>query len=168
MIRLIATVVMLALIGCSAVPNIPTQVQMADTTIRTIGGTFSATYSGNYSLRDCEGQRGHFQFTGSGSGSFIHSSTEKGSLYSGDHGCGWNGPATLTSSAHPRNSIAMTLNLGNFTFGNPCHPRFAQKVKFIVVGGTGRFINAMGAGTVAFTCNNDGTYTDNWSGTITY
>ncbi|HET9343878.1 MAG TPA: hypothetical protein VFO25_13295 [Candidatus Eremiobacteraceae bacterium] len=40
---------------------------------------------------------------------------------------------------------------------------------FTVISGTGKFVNATGSGTVAFTCNSsNGTYTDHWSGTITF
>ena len=167
--RWICAATALLLAGCSTIPSVPTHVQMERETIRASGGSFVATYSGNYAIRDCGGAIGTFHFNGSGSGSFIHGSKESGTMSSGDKGCQWFGNATLTSSSHPRNSITMRLSLLNFGNGNtPCHPRFGAKVKFIVGGGTGRFINAAGNGTVVFMCHSDGTYSDQWSGTITY
>jgi hypothetical protein len=168
MVRWILAIGILALAGCSAVRSVPTGVQTESTMIRTSGGPFSATYSGKYTLGSgCALTQ--FHISGSGSGSFVHSSNEKGSMDSGDQGCEWQGPATLRSSVHPRNSITMSLTLGNFGPGNtPCHPRFGQKVRFNVVSGTGRFVNATGSGTVVFTCHSDGTYTDTWAGAITF
>jgi hypothetical protein len=169
MIRWISAVAVMLLAGCSAVPSVPTHALTEKMTVRASGGPFSATYSGHYTLGNlCPFTK--FQFSGSGLGSFIHSSKEKGFMITGDQcGSAWQGPATLTSSVHPRNSITMSLSLGNFGPGNnPCSPRFDQKVRFTIVSGTGRFANATGSGTIRFTCHSDGTYTDAWSGTLNF
>ena len=159
------------LAGCAAVPSVPTHLQTQGPATRASGGAFSASYSGNYHLTKCNLQRhkkGSFTFTGSGSGAFIHSSTENG-LMSGSSSapCIYTGTAALTSTLHPRNSITVVLALHYFLLNDPCTSK-GQQVTFRVLGGTGRFANATGNGTVAFSCNSNGTYTDHWSGTITF
>jgi hypothetical protein len=165
--RLIWVVGLLVVGGCSAVPSILTHPLTQEAAIKESGGPFTATYSGTYTLGEgCA--RTQFHFNGSGTGSFIHSSTESGTMISSDVGCNWGGHATLTSSTRPRNSITVALSLGNFGFSTPCSPRLGQKVHFKVTSGTGRFSNATGNGTVVFSCHSDGTYTDTWSGAITF
>lgn len=155
--------------ACSALPSVPTHLQPRGAAIRASGGAFSASYSGSYQVATCELNRGSFAFSGSGSGSFIHNSAETGSMETtfGGGGCNWTGTATLTNALHPRNSINMDLSFGTRTGGSPCQA-FLNHVKFVAVGGTGRFVNAYGNGIVKFTCNSNGTYSDQWSGTITF
>jgi hypothetical protein len=174
MARWILVVVVLLVAGCSAVPSVPTHLQNAKAVIQESGGPFSATYSGSYSLRGCTSPDGDgsFKYFGVGTGSFIRKSTESGSLIGDVHqSCKWSGKTTLTSKFHPQNTITMGLSLNGFQLGTPCAPRFAQKVMFNVLSGTGRFANATGSGTVKFTCSNsngNGTYSDQWSGTISF
>lgn len=170
MIRLTSTIAMLVLVGCSAVPSAPTHMQTQGAAIKASGGSFSASYSGTWTARNfpCEEPPlpGSFTFNGNGSGSFIH--------MSGEHiffiGCTvpWHGTATLTSSRFPNNSITATVD-HVLARSNPCDA-FGRHVDFTVTGGTGRFASATGSGTIAITChgNTSGTYTDQWSGTITF
>lgn len=170
MIRLISAVAVLMLVGCTAVPSVPTHVQTQGAAIQRSGGAFSASYAGSDGFNTCPTMNGSsfFNFSGSGSGSFIHSSTETGSMtVSGN--CIWNGTAVLKNSAHARNTITMNLAFSsdNGVFGDPCHPKGQKHVQFSVLSGTGKFAHATGSGTVAFACHN-GKYTDKWSGTITF
>ena len=172
--RSIFAIAVLALVGCSAVPSIPVHPQPQGAAIKASGGSFSASYSGTFTLRACAPPDGFgsFGFNGSGSGAFIHASTENGSAVGNVHGaCSWSGTATLRNSLHPRNSVKVSLFLmgaGTGQDNTPCYPDFGHSVKFTVVSGTGRFTNATGSGTVAFTCHSDDTYTDKWSGTINF
>ena len=170
--RWICAVSLLVLAGCTAVPSVPTHSLAQRTALPDSGGAFSATYSGSQSLRVCNPPDGDgsFRYTGVGFGSFIRKSTESGSLLGDVHqSCNWGGKTTITSKFHPQNSITMGLSLRGFQTGTPCAPRFGQKVMFTVLSGTGKFANATGSGTVLFTCNgNNGTYTDQWAGTITF
>jgi len=171
MIRLISAVAVLLLAGCSAVPSVPTHLHTQGAAIKASGGPFSATFMGHFRLNGChvpDGE-GHFTFEGFGSGSFIHGATESG-LMNGDvyTGCPWNGSATLQSTRRTQNSIIMSLSLQPFFHGNdPCNPGRRQ-VMFTISGGTGRFANATGSGIVVFTCHTDGSFTDQWSGNITF
>ena len=167
MIRLVSAITSLVLVGCSAVPIPLTHLQTSRSTIGASGGAFSATYSGRFASSLCSpGQNGTFSFGGAGYGNFIGSSSESGSLTrpskSGRCRFLWKGSATLTSALHPRNTI--TSSLLERTGYSPC----AIPPNFAVTGGTGRFANATGSGKVVFTCHLDGTYTDQWSGTITF
>lgn len=171
MIRLISAIAMLALVGCAAVLSVPTHLQTQGAAIRQSGGPFTGSYSGNDHLIICNPQtrfKGSFTFTGSGSASFIHSSTESGVMSgSSSAPCAFAGAATLTSSVHPENSITVELALRSFLRNSPCTPK-GQHITFTVESGTGRFANAAGNGTVNFACRSNGTYTDQWSGTITF
>lgn len=168
MIRSIFAIAALVLAGCAAVQSFPTHVQTQSAAIKQSGGPFSANYAGNYSGSDCSAHmNGSFQFSGSGSGSFIHQSTESGSMHGQfiNQECRWEGTVTLTSTLHPRNSLTMVV--GQAPALLPCMDN--PKVTFGFVTGTGKFANASGSGTIVFHCNpNNGTYTDHWSGTITY
>jgi hypothetical protein len=169
---LVCAVAALVLAGCSAVQSVPSQLQTVRPAIQESGGPFSASYAGHYSLTGCsppDGE-GRFSFDGTGSGSFIHNSTEFGSMGGFVYqGCPWQGTATLLNSAHPLNSITMDLSLakGLIHPNNPCAPGPNRQIMFTVSGGTGRFRHATGSGTVVFTCNS-GRYTDQWSGTISF
>ena len=170
--RLFSVVGAIVLAGCSAAPSLPTQVQSQDVMTRASGGSFSAHYAGTDGFVQCGDPtqgRGTFNFSGAGSGTFIHGSTETGTMSADPPMCYWSGTATLTNSLHPRNTIAVQLSFtsGNGNFGDPCHPRAYKKVQFTISGGTGKFVNATGKGTIVFTCNN-GNYSDRWSGTIAF
>jgi hypothetical protein len=108
-----------------------------------------------------------FSFLGTGSASFIHASSEQGKLREANGGCPnatWSGTATLTSSRHPSNTISVSLKTKQVS-GFPCS---ISGCSFSVTGGTGKFINAMGSGTVIMTKLGSHSYSDTWSGTITY
>jgi hypothetical protein len=136
------------------------------------GGAFSGAYSGGYSLTLCvSGYRGHegsFTFKGSGNASFLHGSTESGVMKRGkinQNLCvGWGGTATLSSSRNPQNQIVMDIFSHSATIDSPCGHVFY----YSVTGGSGKFANASGSGTVSFTCSGSTSYTDRWSGTLNY
>ena len=165
--HLIPAVAALLLAGCSAVSNIPTRVHTVDRTIRTSGGTFSASYSGNFADSSCSrAHNGTFSFAGEGVGDFIGSSSETGSLKNrfrnGTCRFHWKGPATLTSAQNPRDTITFSLSETGYT---PC----VIPPTFVVTGGTGKFVHATGSGKVVLQCRiSPNTYSDTWSGTITY
>lgn len=126
------------------------------------GGSFSASYSGKYTLR---GNNKPFEYTfqGIGKGSFINKSTEAGEIfyYCGLHGCfiQSGSHATLTSRRNDANTINITFPFDKiFSCGT--------RVAWYVTGGTGMFAHATGSGTVTFTCHTGRTYTDTWKGTL--
>jgi len=127
------------------------------------------TDSGRFSDNLCRLTKpigGIFNFSGSGVGTFIHGNTESGALSA--HYCAWSGLDTISSVAHPRNSITMALSVTSHDYGTPCN-LLPTKTHFTVSSGTGRFANATGGGSVVFTCDfRANTYTDKWSGTITF
>lgn len=131
------------------------------------GGAFAAHYAGDFSLTSCTGStNGHFTFSGKGSGSFINLSSEKGHMVDKRFSvrCVWSGTATLVSRRHPANSFTVTLGLNDGSRTSPC----SNGVGFVVKSGTGKFVNASGYGTVTFTCSGSNTYSDQWSGTLTF
>ena len=167
--RWICAVSLLVTVGCSAVPSVPAHLQSQAAAIRMSGGAFGAAHSGNFTEGDCSppGIYGHFSFSGTGSGDFIGRNLESGSMLGNVYqGCSWSGTTKLTSLAHPRNSLSMALSLSG---GEPC-PRFGGRTLFFtVMSGTGKFVHATGSGTVKLTCSfAKHTYTDEWSGTITF
>ena len=160
----ISAIASFVLVGCSAVASVPTHVQMQSATIQRSGGSFQAGYAGaetgGYSCLLSH----PFKFSGTGSAAFLHASSESGSMVWG-HGytCDMQGSATLTSTNHPRNSVTVRLE-----YELPGCERSFRGIPFTVIGGTGRFANATGSGTIQLSCHSNGTYTDKWSGTITY
>ena len=98
------------------------------------------------------------------SGMGLKSATENGSLSGTYHvfGCStWRG-GTIFAIGNPAiGSIDFSLSSYDFTKG--C----VRGAQFAVTGGTKKFAKAAGRGTVAFTCSGK-TYTDKWSGTITF
>lgn len=156
---------LLALAGCATVPSVPTHSLAQRTALPDSGGTFSVNDSGNYTRSGCALFPGHFSFRGSGVGTFIHRNKESGGMSSGRNSCTMSGSATMVSKGNPSNSITMTI----VSNGLPCF-RAPPTVTFNITGGTGRFARATGSGTVVFHCGfgNSGTYTDVWSGTITF
>lgn len=148
-------------------PSAPSRQLGGETVGPSNGGPFTAKYSGSYTLSSCSSHSsGHFNFSGSGSGSFIHGSSESGSMTQSPFDCVWSGTATLTSMLHPSNQIVVSLSLNHISPNSPCNP-MEEHVEFVVRGGTGRFRHATGRGTIAFSCSS-GKYTDQWSGSITF
>jgi hypothetical protein len=127
------------------------------------GGVFNARYSGSYQSHYCDKQHGgaSFYFSGNGGASFLGRSAESGHMHGPYHrfsGCWpWTGTAVLASSRNPKNFINMSLG-----YESPC-----GVVGYEVSGGGGKFANATGSGTVTFRCSGD-TYSDQWSGTISF
>src|SRR4029077_10441950 len=167
---LVCAAILLVLVGCTAVPSIPNQPKVQGASIKASGGTFYATYSGTFTQVLCSPPDGFgsMKFSGDGSGAFIHSSTESMSFTGSDTGCTWSGTATLTNRLHPRNSITVGLNLAPSFDNNPCHTN-GKHIVFTITSGTGKFALATGSGIVRVACNlGAGTYSDQWSGTISF
>ena len=162
--RLVCAVAILLLAGCSATPSVPTHVQMQDATIQQSGGPFGASYAGTETGGNSCLLNQPFKFSGTGSAAFLHASSESGSMvWSHGFTCDLVGSATLTSTNHPHNSVTVRLE-----YELPgCEHSFTG-MPFTVTSGTGRFANAAGSGTIKFSCHSDGSYTDHWSGTITF
>lgn len=156
--------IMLFLVGCAAVPNVPTHLQAVTRATQQSGGAFSGGYAGTYSGGGSCTPGARFSFSGSGTASFIHGSTELGSMnVEPGMSCVNVGTATITNKLHPGNTITVALGPS----GPPCNFRTRIfGVSFTVRSGTGKFRNAMGSGKVKFTCGSG--YTDKWSGTITF
>jgi hypothetical protein len=165
---LICVAGLLVVAGCSGVPGVPTHLQSAKSAIQKSGGSFVANYGGSWAGTGCAPPfgDGHYQFSGAGYGTFIGGSTEQATLVGNTfNGCTWSGRATLKGINFPRNTITMKLKMKG-SGNDPCQS--GDPLKFTVIKGTGKFLLAQGSGTVAFTCNGDGSYTDAWSGTITF
>lgn len=134
------------------------------------GSAFSGGYSGSFSFTTCHGLKSKavFRFSGTGLASFLGPSREHGILrshqYFRPYDCTpWKGKVILTSSKDPSNAISMSLTERGPT-PNPC-----QSYPYNVTGGTGKFANATGSGTVALTCHGfRGQYSDQWSGTLNF
>lgn len=160
----------IALAGCGAQsPLAPASLAKTDARATRVapsaGGAFSGAYSGTY-LFDCQIGLSRFTFIGNGSASFIHASNEHGELREGNGGCPndtWSGTATLESRRHPSNTISVALKTRPGS-GFPC----SLGCSFSVTGGTGKFTNAAGSGTLTITKLGSRAYSDAWSGTITY
>ena len=162
--RLISVAALLVLVGCSVVPSVPTHVQMQNATIQQSGGPFGASYAGNETGGNSCLLNHPFKFSGTGSAAFLHASSESGSMvWSHGFTCDLVGSDTLTSTNHPHNSVTVRME-----YGLPGCQRSFKGMTFTVTGGTGRFANAAGSGTIKFSCHSNGTYTDQWSGTITF
>ena len=162
--RLICTVALLALVGCSAVPSVPTHPQIEGAAIKTSGGAFSASYAGTETGGNSCLLSQHFKFSGTGSATFLHASSESGEMVWGrGFTCDLLGRATLTSTTHPHNTVTVELEYNLPGCEASMHP-----MTFRVIGGTGRFANAKGSGSVRFSCHTGGTYSDKWSGTLTF
>jgi hypothetical protein len=166
--------VAILLAGCGGSFNTPSTVTAAmPETARTSpasGGAFSGGYSGSFSFTICHGlkSKGVFRFSGTGLVSFLGPSRESGRLHSHQYArpydcTPWSGSVTLTSSKDPSNSISMSLK-ERIPTPNPCQP-----YPYKVTSGTGKFANATGSGTVELICRGmRGTYSDQWSGTISF
>lgn len=162
----VATLLAIAVAGCGnqnyAVGGSPAR--FSDS--RAAGGAFTAKYSGSFTLTSCTpSKNGHFNFNGTGSAAFLHRSSESGQITDKRFGtvCVWSGSATLVSKRHSRNSITVSLGLNQGSHTSPCN----NAVGFVVKSGTGKFAHASGSGTVTFNCAAS-TYTDAWSGTLTF
>jgi hypothetical protein len=155
-------VALAVVLSLAAVTFVPSKAHAA-------GGQFSAAFSGRIVELSCNPfSGGQFRFSGAGRASFFGRrskfATENGGLSGTYHvfGCNaWMG-GTIFAIGNPAiGSIDFSLSSNNITKG--C----VRGAQFTVTGGTGKFVNAAGSGTVAFSCSGN-TYTDQWSGTITF
>lgn len=154
----------LALASCSAGSGVPSGSAPGTTNANRVarstskGGSFKASYSGNWNIHT--GQCGTFcdrwKFHGNGTATFLGSSRESGAVQGGFG----TGNAVLTESSSKQNFIRVHVS------GAFCSPHLS----FTVAGGNGIFKDATGSGTIHFSCTGTkrGTYKDNWSGTIYY
>lgn len=166
MFRSTALVLMFCCAGCSSSSTLPSARRHAIADSAQAGGAFTANYSGTTTGNGDSCNLGtKFSFSGAGAGSFIHRSTETGSLqYSRGFSCQFTGSVTLGSTLHPRNTV--TVGVGPLDTP-PCQHIFFGW-RYVVTSGTGRFAHAAGSGHIKFNCNSDGTYTDQWTGTLTF
>lgn len=165
--RLINAAIILVLAGCSAAPSVPMHSLVQRTALPDNGGAFSVNDSGDYRRTGCGPVgAGVFIFGGSGAGTFIHRNRESGSMTSAKNSCKFSGTATMVSKKRPADSITTVIASSSL----PCFHSHATTMTFTISGGTGRFAQATGSGTVVFTCGpaNTGIYNDEWSGTITF
>lgn len=126
-------------------------VTVASPTAAAAGGPFTGAYAGTYAS----------SFTGSGTATFIGSSGITSRFHCGSGSC--LGSATLTSSAHPSDSLSLSL-----WCLKPCPNPI--RWHYNVRGGTGTFARAAGGGTAKYTLNggSTGTFTATFTGTLTY
>jgi len=136
------------------------------------GGGFSGSYTGSASVRSCMfKQSGEFTFSGTGKVTFLHRSAESGELsrpWIINHCAGsWSGSDTLMSLSDPGNTITMSLT--RVVKHNIIDPCSLKPYSYKVTGGTGKFAKATGGGTVRFSCHRSlHTYSDQWSGTLSF
>lgn len=167
--RWICAAALFFLAGCTAVSGVPTPLKTQGGAIQQSGGPFSAAFNGTIGELTCNPFMGaHFVFSGTGKATFFGRrpkfAIERGGLSGTYHpyGCSsWAGSAILSIGNPSVGSIDFHLSSNSITKG--C----VRGAQFTVTGGTGRFANAAGSGTVAFSCSGN-TYTDQWSGTITF
>ena len=163
MIRVLAIAFMISLAGCSVASTVP--MSESHSTLDNMapsGGAFTANYAGTGAMvgSSCSS---HFDFSGTGSGTFVGKGSESGSMHANMFtSCHWVGSATLVSKRHPANSITVSLS-SPLRFG-PCD----VGAGWVVTSGTGKFIHAAGNGRIKFHCNQNGTYSDVWSGTLNF
>lgn len=133
------------------------------------GGQFTAAYTGTSSYHSCinEDKQGYDKFSGTGSATFVHASVESvESLKAVTHEEGFfNCPVvsftgSLKSKQHPGNAIFVSIT-------NRSDPLCATD-EFSITGGSGKFAHATGSGSVTFVCSGSYSYTDQWSGSISF
>lgn len=149
--------------GSSSLGTVSAAMPQTPRSAPTEGGAFSAMYSGTYHKRgECLSGNGDIKLRGTGNASFLNESKESETLKGHElgHGiCHWDGPADLRSSTHSGDSIIMHVRKEYDLSGCRC--------MFNVVGGTGKFVDATGSGTVTVQFSNN-KYSEEWSGTIHY
>jgi hypothetical protein len=128
---------------------------------------FTAGYSGRISQNgDCSNSK-TLTYQGSGHAKFLRSSSELISLTWNCGTGGVTGSATLTSTKHRGDSITASLSTTHVT--NPC---YMKHLSFTITGGSGRFRNATGNGTLAFIEGSSYCfyyeYADKWHGTLSF
>lgn len=134
------------------------------------GGTLSGGYSGVIRLSKCSFPfSGGFDFSGTGTVSFLRSGTESGSLVQGFNDklycTRWLGAVILTSAEHSKDQLSIALRGDKWP--SPC----GHHLVYTVIGGSGKFHDATGSGTVALLCSHhagSSAYSDRWSGTLNF
>jgi len=172
MYRCAALIIALLFAGCSSSSTLPAGNIQATGALGAASGPFSAAYSGNYSLTACGPLHSHdgaFSFSGKGTATFFHHSLETGHMSAPSGVCSWSGSATLKSKLHPANTITVSLALQrpNRSPNNPCQTQ-GLDIHWAVTAGTGKFANGTGSGTLKFTCQSNGSYSDGWTGTLAF
>lgn len=172
--RSFGVLAVMALAACGAAQNVSPDVGAGSNSglgptriLSNHGGRFRAAYVGSFSRSgDCSGTA-MFAYKGDGNAKFLHSSGEQMKLtwYCGTQNV--TGSVTLTRDQVPRDSI--TASVSSTDFKSPCYD---FTMSFTVTGGTGRFRNASGGGTIilhrlASQCLSY-TYSDKWRGTLTF
>ena len=168
----LAVVAIVELAACSAAQNVSPNVGAGSNfrlgptgIVFNHGGTFKAAQSGTYSKSgDCS-DTARLSYKGNGHARFLHASSEQISLtvYCGARYA--TGSATLTSVRHPGDSITASVS------GYVASRCDGFTMPFTITSGTGRFANASGSGTIVLKAPSGGcpyTYTDKWSGTLTF
>ena len=165
--RLLSLFIAVAVAGCSNIATVSNEPlsgpRSSQPAITSSGGPFTGAFSGEETGGSTCSLNEPFKFSGTGSATFIHASSETGSVvWKTGFTCHLTGFATLKSIRHPRNSI--TFFLQGQTQG--CNPR--SGLQFRVTSGTGRFAHATGNGILHFLCQSSGSYTDQWTGTLQF
>jgi hypothetical protein len=119
------------------------------------GGTFTASYVGSYGSQ-CGAGICTTVFYGRGGGTFIGRSRLRGKEISDLSGC--SGGFKFQSRKHRADTFRAVVScIGNGPYN------------FTVYGGTGKFANASGGGTVSFSFVGSAyTFTSSWTGTLYY
>lgn len=130
------------------------------------GGMFNGAYSGTRKTTGSCAKTGYeaISYSGKGTASFLGPSSESGGIkIYGGGGLGQckftGGSFTLTSSKHPTDKISLSVSPPNI-MGNP--------VTYTITGGSGRFAKATGSGTWSLANRRHDTYSDKWSGSISF
>lgn len=165
---------MLSFVGCSSASTLPPNLIHATDSVGLSGGALSGGYAGNFSEMGCGlNSGGSLSFSGSGQATFLGMSSESGHMVAGGGACAiWKGSATLTSRFHRANTVTVSTTFTNNDqqpCNNPRHGPGRFPTYWTVTGGTGKFANATGKGSVTLVCDfTKHTYTDTWTGALKY
>jgi hypothetical protein len=120
------------------------------------GGAFTASYAGKFKVK--QGLFFTTHFHGTGSGTFSHRSTLRGTMI-----CGFSADFahfTFRSKKHPSDAFRVSDTQ------DICHK---GKTQYTVTGGEGKFVNASGDGTLHLHLDNSNhTFTASWTGTLNF
>lgn len=125
---------------------------------RTAGGSFTASYAGMYAER-CNLTACVIDYLGRGKGAFIGRSRLRGTGYCGRGG----GSFTFKFRSKQHRADALNVSIPICTYGS------GYSVPYTVYGGTGKFANASGGGTVSFSLlYPTNIFISSWTGTLYY
>jgi|ERR1700729_663374 len=152
------------LAGCGGSFNAPSSAAAAVSgAVRVIpakGGAFSGAYSGTLTSKSScsQSSKGVLTFGGTGKSSFFGKSHERGRVVSySSLLCLAQGHFTLKSSKNTNDSVHFYVE-----------EQASRSFSYAVTGGTGRFANAKGNGKWSYTTGSGYTYSDTWTGTLTF